>query len=260
MGEGKAEEMNNHNSPNGCESGLRICGSSDRLFRLYRYRRIRGTILKLAIRWEGGEFFSATLRRILRHYHGVEVGAYSYGQCLKPGSFPWGVKVGRWASIAAGVKIFLRNHPMERLSTHPFFYNKHLGFVKKDTIETGTLEIGHDAWIGERAIITPGCRRIGIGAVLGAGSVLTKDLPDFAIAAGVPARVIRYRFPESVQDRILESRWWEHDLEDCLPYMEDMIRPVEREDGTLHPLLESSSIARPGAAQIRFGNPVPPSD
>ena len=71
---------------------------------------------------------------------------------------------------------------------HPFFYNKNSGLVEIDTINTGKLIIGHDAWIGSRAIILPGCKRIGIGAVVGAGAIVTKNVPDFAIVGGNPAK------------------------------------------------------------------------
>jgi acetyltransferase-like isoleucine patch superfamily enzyme len=52
--------------------------------------------------------------------------------------------------------------------------------------------VGHDAWIGDYVVITPRCRRIGIGAVVGAGAVVTRDVPDYAIVAGVPAKVVGY--------------------------------------------------------------------
>lgn len=145
---------------------------------------------------------------------------YSYGPCLVPGGFPPGVKVGRYVSVASGVQVLLRNHPMDRLSTHPFFFNQKLGLLEKDTIEDGNLEIGHDAWIGSRVIITPGCKRIGIGSVVGAGAVVTKDVPDFAIVGGNPARLIRYRFSEDQREVILASRWWERSIEELRAHME----------------------------------------
>src|ERR1017187_4066715 len=169
---------------------------SSAILAAYRWGRVRGICMSVLEQLEGGAFYSSTLRRILERYHGVRVGAYSYGECMVPGSWPAGVRVGRYVSVAPGVRVFLRNHPYDRLSMHPFFYNKKLGWVAEDTITSGTLEIGHDAWIGERVIITPGCRRIGIGAVVGAGAVVTKDVPDFAMVGGNPARLIRYRFPE----------------------------------------------------------------
>ncbi len=197
---------------------------------LYRYPRVRRVCLKFCQTVEGGEFYSGTLRNILAKYHGVEAGAYSYGEGLIPGAFPAGVTIGRYVSIASGVRVFLRNHPLDRLSLHPFFYNRHLGWVENDTVQNGTLEIGHDAWLGERAIVTPGCRRIGIGAAVGAGSVVTKDVPDFAIVAGNPARLLRFRFSQDTIDAILASRWWERSIEECGQYMSEMTRPVTESD------------------------------
>jgi acetyltransferase-like isoleucine patch superfamily enzyme len=202
---------------------------------------VRKLALSAAKRLEGGIFYSSTLRDILNIFHGVKVGAYSYGDCLIPGAFPAGVTVGRYVSIASGIRIFLRNHPIDRLSLHPFFYNSDLGWVQTDTITTGTLEIGDDAWIGDRATITPGCSRIGIGAIVGAGAVVTKDVPDFAIVAGNPARLLRYRFDDRTMAIILESRWWEKDVQDLSSYIGDMIRPLGNVPGA-HPLLAEAAM------------------
>jgi virginiamycin A acetyltransferase len=178
---------------------------------------------------EGGDFYSYSLRQILEKWNGVKAGAYSYGEGLRPGAFPAGVTIGRYVSIAPGVRVFLRNHPMERLSLHPFFYNRRLGFLREDSIPTGTLEISHDAWLGERAIITPGCSRIGIGAVVGAAAVVTKDVADFAVVAGNPARLIRYRFDEKTRELILASRWWELPVEEVVKHMAEMVKPLSDE-------------------------------
>jgi acetyltransferase-like isoleucine patch superfamily enzyme len=216
-------------------SELRRTAFSPILIRLYRFVRFRRLAIALALRLEGGEFFSFTLREILNRYHGVRAGAYTYGECMVPGSFPRGVTVGRYVSMAPGVRVFLRNHPLDRLSLHPFFYNRQLGWVPEDTISSGRLEIGHDAWIGERAIVTPGCKRIGIGAVIGAGAVVTRDVMDFAVVAGNPARVIRYRFPEEICTLIRESRWWEKSIDECAASLSYMTASLD--DPWQHPLL-----------------------
>jgi len=218
------------------ESGLRKSVFSEALFGLYRLGALRKLCVSASLRLEGGNFHSFTLRRILADYHGVRVGAYSYGSCMIPGEFPKGVTVGRYASVAAGVQIFLRNHPMDRLSTHPFFYNKELGFLTEDSIETGTLTIGHDAWVGASAIFTPSCREVGLGAVVGAGAVVTKSVPDFAIVAGNPAKLIRYRFDMETCELIRAGRWWERSVEECAAHMGDMVTPLGKRP-YLHPLL-----------------------
>jgi virginiamycin A acetyltransferase len=190
--------------------------------------RERGRRLALVLceSWEGGLMFSATARQILERHHKVTIGAYSYGECFVPGAFPAGVVIGRYVSIAPGVRAFLRNHPLDRLSLHPFFYNHQLGYVPADTIASGSLRIEHDAWIGERAIITPGCKRIGCGAAVGAGAIVTKDVPDFAVVAGNPARVIRSRFPEPTCDLIRRSQWWNLPPHRLIPQLDRMTSPL----------------------------------
>jgi virginiamycin A acetyltransferase len=161
-------------------------------------------------RFEGGPWFSKALRYVLGTEYGVLAGAYSYGSLLIPGSASPGLIVGRYVSIASGV-VWGSDHPKDTLSTHPIFYLPSFGLVEKSPLPAKVLEIGHDAWIGTNVVITTKCQRIGIGAIVGAGSILTKDVPDFAIVTGVPARVIRHRFPSDLQETILASQWWVHD-------------------------------------------------
>lgn len=207
------------------------------LRRLSRNPRLRPLALRLAFRLEGRQIYSLTARWILANYHGVEIGHYSYGQCFVPGAFPAGVKIGRYVSVGPGVRVFMRNHPLDRLSTHPFFYNHALGFVSEDNIDSGRLEIGHDAWIGAGAVVLQGCSRIGVGAAIGAGAIVTKDVPDFAIAVGNPARVIRMRFSPETCRLILASRWWEKSVTECVTHLKEMAAPLE-EIGCNHPLLK----------------------
>ncbi len=201
-------------------------------------------LLRLIMRLEGGSFYSLTARRLMSEHHGVEIGNFSYGECFVPGSYPAGTTIGRFVSVANQSRAFRRNHPLGHLSLHPFFYNPRLGFVEKDPLPSAPLSIGHDAWIGERAIILPGCRTIGIGAVVGSGAVVTKDVPDFAIVGGNPARVIRFRFSPAIIARILESRWWEAPLDrlrDALPFMLKDLEPLADQ----HPLLAKVFRPRP---------------
>nr|MCU0732495.1 hypothetical protein [Hyphomonas sp.] len=93
-----------------------------------------------------------------------------------------------------------------------------------------SLEIGHDAWIAEYVVITSKCKRIGIGAVVGAGSVVTQDIPDYAIAVGSPARIVRYRFDEPVRAALLESRWWRLSPEQLLAFRAVLTRPLNEPD------------------------------
>jgi virginiamycin A acetyltransferase len=223
------------------EGELQRCILSEALYRGYRWTKLRRPYLSIALRLEGHDFYSETARRIFAHYHGVTIGAYSYGACFIPGAFDPGVTVGRYASVGPGVRVFRRNHPTDRLSMHPFFYNDTLGFVAEDTAPRGTLEIGHDAWMGANSIVTPGCSRIGIGAVVAAGAVVTRDVEDFAVVGGNPAGLIRYRFPEQTRGIILASRWWERTIKECVPFMLHMVQAVGEYPG--HPLLTPADVS-----------------
>jgi acetyltransferase-like isoleucine patch superfamily enzyme len=192
--------------------------------------------LRLALRLEGGPFRSATARALLRERRGVEVGAYSYGACFRPGVLPSGVTVGRYVSMATQVAVFRRNHPTERLSMHPAFYNADVGPLEHDNLPSAPLVIGHDAWLAHQCVVLPGCTRIGVGAVVGAGAVVTADVPDFAIVTGNPARVRRRRFPDAVCDAVLASRWWELPVEQLLADLPAMQAPLG-ERWSAHPLL-----------------------
>lgn len=219
---------------------LRRHWASGLLLWLYRIRRFRWISMRTAYWLEGGEFYTATVRLMMERYHGVRVGAYSYGDCMRPGIFPRGVEVGRYVSVAAGVRVFRRNHPADRLSMHPFFFNQHAGLLAVDNVGDAPLEIGNDAWIGYGAIITPRCRRIGHGAVVGAGAVVTSDVDDFAIVAGNPAKLIRYRFDESLRRAVLESRWWDLPVEQCAPVLAAMVEKLDHS----HPLLAGHQAPR----------------
>jgi virginiamycin A acetyltransferase len=216
---------------------LRTCAVSGMLLSLYAVKRLRPRVLGLAGRLEGGHNFSATMRLIMSRHHDVAVGAYSYGSCFEPGAFPGGAAIGRYVSLASGVRRRL-NHPFQNLSMHPFFYNDRFGYVPSRTIAHAPIDIGHDAWVGESVIFTEECRRVGIGAVIGAGSVVTRDVGDFDMVAGAPARLIRKRFDEGVCVRILESRWWERPVQELAPFAKDLNQPVAAWPRD-HPLLRA---------------------
>ena len=119
--------------------------------------------------------------------------------------------IGAFVSIAHGVILGGGRHPMEWAGMSPVFYRGRdsvaAKFSKHDRPPPKPIVIGNDVWIGRSVIVLPGVT-IGDGAVLGAGAVVTKPVGAYAIVAGNPARLVRYRFDAELRDRLLRSQWW----------------------------------------------------
>lgn len=177
------------------------------------YKRIklsyfRKIILRLIYITEGGQAYSKTLRKIYLNVHNIKVGYGSYGGCFNYSNIPPNVEFGNYCSIASGVRVFRANHPIESFTTHPILFNPVMGYVDIDKLQRPFLKIGHDVWIGSGCIITPKVMEIGNGSIIGAGSVVTKDVPPFSIVAGNPAKVIKMRFSKETIKIIEDSQWW----------------------------------------------------
>lgn len=206
------------------------------LFRIYAIDRriVRKLVMKILRGLEGGPVYSSTLRRIFREYHRVEVGMYTHGPIFKPYVLDKYTTVGRYCSFAEGVRVINRNHPLDNKSTHALFFNPHFkidGGPVEDTLEHTPLEIGHDVWVGANALILPPVRSIGTGAVIAAGSVLSRDVPPYGVVVGNPARLVRYRFPPEVIEELLASRWWEKPIEeqDMKEFAVPLVKPESEE-------------------------------
>lgn len=132
------------------------------------------------------------------------------------------VSVGRYVSIGRHVEIGLTDHPTTWLSSTARQYNAHyLGWERCTGKSVATrgheisrpVFIGNDVWIGDRAIVMGGVK-IGDGAVVAAGAVVTKDVPPYAIVGGVPARVIKFRFDDATIRALQDLAWWRYDIAD----------------------------------------------
>jgi len=150
----------------------------------------------------------ARVGRKCKVYHS-SLGAYSY---IGRGTQLIYASVGKFCSISGNVLIGMGHHTLSYLSTSPIFTEKNNGTGhswtdKESLLPYKPVTIGNDVWIGTRAMILGGVT-IGDGAVIGAGAIVTKDVPPFAIVAGVPARIIRYRFSEEVIERLEALQWW----------------------------------------------------
>ncbi len=144
-------------------------------------------------------------------YDGLAIGDWSYGRPNVPrGDDGTTLRVGRFCSFASGVTILTGcNHRVDWVSTYPF---QILGDSREalpyPSRSHGDVVIGHDVWVGVDALILSGVT-IGNGAVIGARAVVTHDIPPYGIAAGVPAKVLRYRFPQATIDALQAIAWWD---------------------------------------------------
>jgi acetyltransferase-like isoleucine patch superfamily enzyme len=145
----------------------------------------------------------------------VVLGDLSY---VSRGARVWNATIGRFCCIGPEALVGLGRHPTrEFVSSHPAFYSTRaqaqLTFVREQKFEEfRPVTIGHDVWIGARAIVLDGAT-IGDGAIVGAGAVVTGDVPPYAVVSGVPAKVVRYRFDEATIAAIQASRWWDLGLD-----------------------------------------------
>lgn len=170
-------------------------------------------------------------RRAFRFKHGLTIYGinrkkYNIGEGSYLGnntviSNPEQTVIGKYCSISHEVYIGPTAHSLHYLTTNSFIENEDNGtidnaivvpknnLVKPEFETSKPVIIGNDVWIGLRAIIMPGVK-IGDGAVIATGAIVTKDIPPYAIAAGVPAKIIKYRFSPQIIDELLKLKWWDY--------------------------------------------------
>lgn len=173
--------------------------------------RLLSLVERIYLFWlKRDEMENTRLRAYFRNHFDIDIGLYSYG-CFDRWRVPPSTRIGRYCSVARSARLMNANHPISYISTHPYLYDPHFGLVGEHRISQKSLVVEDDVWIGHNAIITPGCGRIGRGAVVGAGAIVTKDVPPYAIVVGSPARIVRFRFDPKTIAAIESTQWWSYD-------------------------------------------------
>ena len=136
-------------------------------------------------------------------------------------------KIGKFANIASNVRINPGFHPYEMPTQHHMLYRKEMfGFGEDDKAffnyrKIQKVEIGHDVWIGHGAVIMPGVK-VGNGAIVGSNAVVTKDVPSYAIVAGVSAKILKYRFTKEIINTLEKIAWWNWSHQDIKNRLDDL--------------------------------------
>lgn len=201
---------------------------NDALLQLFRDYRVFFTA-EGQDRLRVGEHIAVMKATEIEPYTGIlignsipKMGAYSYSWSDLNSSF----KIGRYCSVASGLRLLGVRHPIEALTTNPVCYDANFAPVAK-ALQDHKSElhsdiklkqavvpvVGNDVWIGTNVTLASGIR-IGDGAVVAAESVVTKDVPAYTIVGGNPAKFIRYRFEEEVRVRLICSQWWKYNFID----------------------------------------------
>lgn len=174
----------------------------------------------------------------------ISVGDYTYGR-LNITSFHninEKLSIGRFCSISSTSKFLLGGgHNMASVSTYPFM-QKFSGVDYQE--EKNSIQIDDDVWIGDSALIMSGVH-IGQGAVVGAGAVVTKDIPPYAVVAGVPAKIIKYRFDEDIIHDLLTLDYSKLDHQKVMENMDLFVEKVDRSNiEKIKELFEKESILK----------------
>ncbi|MDQ0471059.1 CatB-related O-acetyltransferase [Labrys wisconsinensis] len=137
------------------------------------------------------------------------------------------VTIGRYSAFGRNADVGVGHHPLDWLTTHAFTVSAghfpshpdYWGARRRPWNFLPDTHIGSDVWVGAQSVIRAGIR-VGDGAVIAAGAVVIQDVPAYAVVAGVPSRIIRFRFPDDIIRDLLDVRWWELPLREIndLPF------------------------------------------
>lgn len=211
---------------------------TDELLGLFRTHRL--STAKAGERWKVGNVIRLHSDAVIENYGHViagntlplALGAFSYSHS----PFHREMAVGRHCSFSWGLELIEGDHPLDWVTTAPFTHNpqdtRGLALYLNDVgvkeyqlqpydIGHRPVQFGHDVWVGMRTLIKRGIS-IGHGAVVAAGALVTRDVPPYAIVAGTPARILRFRFEDAVIARLLKSEWWQ--------YGPDKLQPLDPSD------------------------------
>lgn len=192
------------------------------------YRQCRFNTLKR--KWRERNAHNGTELETACDFHAVSVGKSSYGK-LNVVSFAGKHKlhIGNYVSIAEKVTFLLDvEHYIDRISTYPFQV-KILQTTNCEAFGKGDIVIDDDSWIGYGATVMSGVR-IGQGAVVAAGSVVTKDVPPYAIVGGVPAKVIKYRFEPEMIEELMKIDYSKLDKDMIQSHVDDLYQKLENKE------------------------------
>lgn len=179
------------------------------------------------------DWFEVSDFAVIEPFSMILVGGYFYsiGSFTSVNSLlPVNTIIGRYSSIASNVKRMQGNHPISRFTTSMLTYDtkvsafadflstNHKTFEMKPNPEpNGTpVVIGNDVWVGQDVTFVSKGVSVGDGSIIAAGSIVTKDVPPYAIVGGSPAKVIRYRFPDEIISDLMELKWWKYSFADFI--------------------------------------------
>lgn len=206
-----------------CYNFEKLCEATLEEFEAYRVALEKQKILFIGGTRE--RLFRKTFRKALlekntSHPNGglMPMGAFSYSNGYIGGLS----RVGRYCSLANNIRVMGNNHPTDWISTSPWQYSQNIQTVQDSEDDVlfaphnfrsrpHPVSIGDDVWIGQDVTLKGGIH-IGSGSIIAAGSVVTKDVQDFSIVGGVPAKKIRSRFDVRLRQRILALQWWNYDF------------------------------------------------